>query len=392
MTACPFYAHYFYSEMIEHPTRDIPTAATDGRRIFYNPAYLASLKPSERVFVFAHEVDHVICKDPQRMKTHKAAGSIDGAPFDQQQYNIAADYVINAGLVEQGVGMINPDWMWAQDVDGNQIREEVYKRKYKKPPESQGSSGKAGKGAKGDGAARAQGNQDQVLEPETDPVTGREDLPSEMEFKEAIARAAAAAKAMGNMPDSLLRKINEILQPQVDWRDHLRMTITGRIGSNREDHSRLNRRRAVLNPLICLPGRRGNGAGTIVVGVDTSGSISQDELNRYLAEVGGIIADVRPKRVVVIGCDARVSQVEEAATLDDVGEIAAKGLGGGGGTSFIPVFKYVDEHDLRPDALIYCTDGYGAWPAEAPRYPTIWAITTDVTAPFGDVVRIKPGA
>jgi predicted metal-dependent peptidase len=405
MNSCPFYAHYFYSEMEEVFTHDVPTAATDGRRIFINPTYLAKLKPAERTFVYAHEVDHVICRDPQRAKTYQAAGDVDGTPFDQRQLNISMDYVINAGLVAEGIGMINPDWMWADDVSGDMVREEVYRRKYKAPPPGQGSgqggsggaggssyrdAGRAPKGAKGDPTAAEHG-QDQVLPPEVDPITGREDLPTDMEFKEAVARAAAAAKAMGNMPDSLARKIEEILQPQVDWREHLRMLVTGRIGSRSETWNVPNRRRIVLNPMVFMPGRRGHGADTVVVAVDTSGSISQAELNAYLAEVGGVLCDVRPRRVVLIACDAQVQQVDEAASLDELQVIKAAGLKGGGGTSFVPVFERIDDDNLKPDAVIYCTDMMGRFPEKPPTYPVIWAATTDIAAPFGDVVRIKVG-
>jgi predicted metal-dependent peptidase len=402
MNACPFYAHYFYSEMEEYPTRDIPTAATDGRRIFYNPAYLASLKPAEAVFVFAHEVDHVISRDPQRMKHYSTEGTVDGTPFDKEQVNISWDYVVNAGLVEEGVGMMNPDWMWADDVDGSQLREEVYARKFKQRKQNGGQgkgtgpgggtthrdSGHAGKGAKGDPTAQQHG-QDQVLPPEIDPVTGREDIPSEMEFKEAIARAAEAAKAMGNMPGGLLRRVEEILQPKVNWREHLRMLVTGRIGSRSEDWNRPNRRRLVLNPLVIMPGRRGHGCGTVVVAVDTSGSVTPKEIDAYVAEIAGVLTDVRPKRVVLMTCDARVHQVEEASSLDELQVVKDTGFKGGGGTSFIPVFDMIDELGLHPDALVYCTDMHGAFPAEAPGYPVVWAKTTDVEAPFGDQVKIE---
>jgi hypothetical protein len=341
------------------------------------------------------------------MKTYNKNNECEGKPWDLQLYNSCADYVVNAGLVEAGVGMMNPDWLWADDVDGNALREEVYARKWQQKPPGQGGgsgaggantyrdSGKAPKGAKGDPTA-AQHGQDQVLEPETDPVTGREDLPSDMEFKEAVARAAAAAKAMGNMPESLMRRVEEILQPQVDWREHLRMLVTGRVGARSETWNTPNRRYAVLSfdngqggrSGLYLPGRRGHGCDTVVVACDTSGSITPKELDAYMAEVGGVLQDVRPKRVVLMSCDARVHQVEEASTLDELQVIHGAGLKGGGGTSFIPVFDKIDELGLRPDALIYCTDMYGSFPDNAPAYPTIWAKTSDVPAPFGDEVRI----
>lgn len=399
MAACPFYAHYFYSEMREMFTKDIPTAATDGRTIYINPEYMLERKPMERVFIYAHEVEHVICRHPQRGKHYSREGNIQGTPYDPEQMNIAEDYVINAGLMEQGVGMYNQDWLYAPDVTGDQLAEDVYVRKYKKKPPGQGQTfgqaGKGAKGAQGDARAQAQGGAfDQVLDPAVDAVTGKEDIPSDAEFKEAIARAAAAAKAIGKLPGNLQRRIDEILEPQVDWREHVRMLLTGHMGANRETWDSLNRRYAALgalasNPVPQFPGRKGFGADTVAVVLDNSGSIEERELSAFFAEVGGVIQDVRPKRVVLIWCDAVIHQVDEARSLDELADIRVKGSKGGGGTSFIPPFEYLAKEDISPDALIYLTDLCGPFPAKPPAYPVVWAATTDQEVPWGDVVRIK---
>lgn len=411
MAACPFYAHYFYSEMKEVFTLDVETAATDGRHIFINPQYLLERKPAERVFVYAHEVDHVISRHPQRFKHYANEGNVKGLDVDHQQLNFAADYVINAGLMEQGVGMFNPEWLYASDVGAEELCEDVYVRKFKKPPQGNGGSGnppgacppgstfggsgKTSKGAKGDGRAQAQGGAfDQVLAPPVDPVTGKEDVPNESEFKEAIARASAAAKAVGKMPGSLQRRIDEILEPQVDWREHVRMLMTGHMGASRETWNTLNRRYAALGamasrPVPQFPGRRGFGADTVAVVIDTSGSIGERELSAFFAEVGGVIGDVRPKRVILIHCDARVQRVDEARSLDELADLRVQGSPGGGGTSFIPPFEYLAEENITPDALIYLTDLYGSAPSTPPAYPVIWACTTDQPAPWGDLVKIK---
>jgi predicted metal-dependent peptidase len=402
MAACPFFCHYFYAEMREVYTLDVPTAATDGRNIFINPEYIAGLKPPERVFVFAHEVYHVIMRHPQRMAHYSREGECGGKPWDAGQFNKAADYVINADLLEQGVGMCNPSWLYDPKVTGADLSEDIYARKYQKPPPGQGQgqggqsgstygqSGKGPKGAKGDGKADAQGGSfDSVLPPSIDPVTGKEDVPDPAEFKEAVARAAAAAKAMGNMPANFKRLVDEILEPEVDWKDKIRMVLTGRIGSRGETWDRPNRRRLALNPMIILPGRKGFGAGTVVVGVDTSGSIGEKELAAFFAEVGGILNDVRPKRVVLIACDAHVQQVDEAASLDELQVVRQKGLKGGGGTRFEPVFDRVEKDRMNPDALVFFTDLLGTFPKQAPAYPTVWCSTSKgIPAPFGDLVEI----
>jgi hypothetical protein len=365
------------------------------------------------VFILAHEMSHLVGRHPQRFKHYAREGSLRGKPWVQEHANICADLVINADLVDTGVGTCNPDWLYDPQIKASELWEDVYERTLKvikqpPPPPRKGKgegdggqqsigtaktfaeSGKAIRGAKGDARAKAEaGRFDTVLDPPVDPATGGEDLPDESEFKEAIARAAAAARAMGKMPAGLQRMVDEILAPQVDWRDHIRMLVTGKIGQRGETWARPNRRRLALNPIVVMPGKRGYGADTVVVAVDTSGSIGSRALAAFLAEVGGILNDCKPRRIVVIGCDARISQVDEVTTLDEFEGLREKGLKGGGGTDFRPVTAYVEEHQLRPETLIYLTDGLGTFDPHAPPYPMIWAMTTDVEPPWGEVVRLQ---
>ena len=421
MAASPFYAHFFYSTMREVPTLDVPTAATDGRHLWYNPAYLAGLKPGERVFVLAHEVDHAVCRDPQRATSYLRDGNVRGAPFDAKLINHVADYVRNAGLLEQGVGLMNPSWLFADDVTGEDLVEDVYVRKYVKPPPPKQGGGqpgdppgdqpdgsdqpgdqpkpstfsqspKAPRGVSRDKVADAAGGaMDQLVAPSIDPVTGKEDALDEGEFKEAIARAYAAAKAQGTVPGNLKRKIETILDHQVDWREHVRMLLTGHMGMRSETWNKPNRRRLALNPVVIMPGKRGFGAELVVVAVDTSGSIFgvPKVLEAFWAEIGGVLADVRPKRVLLVECDARVHRVTEANNLDELSVAAGRGVLGGGGTSFEPVFDHLAAEGLVPDTLIYLTDLLGTFPAHAPDYPTVWCSFEPGAAPFGDTVSLK---
>jgi predicted metal-dependent peptidase len=414
MNAAPFFCYYFYAEMKEVPTMDIQTAATDGRRIFYNPEYFAGLKPLERVFVLAHEVYHTVSRHPQRMKHYRNEGGFRSMPWSVELFNVCAGYVINADLVANNIGMCNPEWLLDPLVKPADLVEDVYEKYAEQMPPQGGEQGSAsgatsgghqnptygqsggGRGGKPDKVAAGQGGVfDKVLEPETDPVTGKEDLPDQAEFQEAIARAAGAAKAMGNMPGSFQRLVDEILEPQISWREHIRMLITGKVGSRHETWDRPNRRRIVLNTrnpldgqntIMYLPGRRGFGANDVAVAIDTSGSIGDKELAAFRAEVGGILADVRPKRVYVIWCDATVHGVDVVSSLDEARAMSPKG---GGGTDFRPPFEWLEENQVRPEAFIYLTDLIGPFPSEAPAYPVIWCATTKEEVPWGEVVRIR---
>lgn len=408
MNAAPFFAYYFYAEMVEYPTLETKTAATDGRRIFWNPSYFDTLKGPERTFVLAHEVYHTVMQHPTRMKFYNSQKTLRGLPYDDDVLNQAQDYVINADLIKNAIGICNSSWLYDPKITGEMLAEDVYVDLMKNPPPPQGGSSGQGhgnptygdghKGGTRDKAADANGGRfDSVLSPEVDATTGAEDIPDEATFKEAIARAAAAAKAIGKMPGSMQRMVDELLEPQVQWREKIRMVVTGYIGARHETWSRPNRRRIVLNTrnpitgqggMMYLPGRRGYGADTVVVVIDNSGSVGDDELAAFFAEGSGILADVRPRRVVLIWCDSKVRQVDEATSLDDLSDIRVKGSPGGGGTSFVPPFEWLKEEGIKPDTLVYLTDMYGDFPDEQP-FPVIWcSITEGKEGPFGETVHI----
>jgi predicted metal-dependent peptidase len=427
MQEAPFYAHLYFSLSQEVITRDVPTAATDGKRIFLNPDYVCPLPVGKQIFVLAHEMSHLVCRHAQRFRHYVKTGTLRGKPAIQEWMNVCADYVINADILASiSRAQIDPGWLYDPSISGDELWEDVYERTLKvipPPPKGTASGGQPRQGPSGGHGGQSSPSQhalpdtrqfkdtgkalrnakiddkadqhaqpgrfDDILEPETDPVTGEPDVADENEFLEAVARAAAVAKARGKMPASMQRLVDELLTPQVDWKDHIRLLMTGKIGARGENWKRPNRRRLALNPIVVLPGRKGYGCELVVVGVDTSGSIGEHELTTFFSEVGGILNDVKPRKILVIGCDAQVSQVDEVSTLDEFEGLRQKGIKGGGGTRFEPVFDYIREHDLRPETMVYLTDLYGSFPDEPPSYPVVWAATTDEAVPWGDVVRIK---
>jgi predicted metal-dependent peptidase len=406
MAACPFFAHFMFSSMIDVPTMEVSSLCVDGRHIYINPEYFAGLKPMERVFAYAHEVDHAIKRHPQRVGTYHQTKRVPfegySEDFDEAQLQQSMDYCVNAGLLEAGIGQMNPAWLYADDVLGEDIPEEVYLRKYEKPDEGDDGSGSCPGGSRvGDSGQRNSGGQpdqvadgnggsfDGVLPPSRD-AAGAEETPTEAEFTEAVAAAANAAKAMGKMHAIHQKMVDEMMEAQVSWRDHIRMTMTGHDGRNKDDWRKANRRRLVIQPVIFMPGKRGFGCELVDVALDTSGSIyaNPKAMEAFFTEVGGILQDIRPRTVRLIECDARVHQVQEANSLDELQVIRKAGVKGGGGTRFEPVFEWIAESGRTPETLIYLTDLEGSFPDAPPPYPVVWATIADHVAPFGDTILI----
>lgn len=387
ISSCGFYSYFYISSLKEFFTHDVPWAATDGRNVFLNPTTITALSDENRVFVLAHEVEHAVRRHCQRAAHYRKEGTIQGLPYDHDTAGRAMDYTVNAGLIEDRVGVFNQQWLIDQRFSADDLWEDVYTKLY--DPANKGGGGK-GSGPGGRGKNKpGQTPFDQHLEPPVDPVTGEVDEMSDMEYKEAITRAYEAAKIAGNLPGHIKRFVESVLEPQIDWRSQLRLLVTANTGQGRDSWERPNRRRLCLNPIIITPGRSGYGADTIAVAVDCSGSVDDKELSAYFGELEGIIADVRPRNVVLIWCDAKVQRVDEATTMDDLTHIRQEGAPGGGGTSFIPPFAYLAENGIRPDTMVYLTDMYGSFPDNPPAYPVVWCATSDIQAPFGSTIRIK---
>ena len=133
----------------------------------------------------------------------------------------------------------------------------------------------------------------------------------------------------------------------------------------------------------------------VIVAVDTSGSISAEELSAFATEAHSIITSLTSVRMIIIDCDAKVQSVLtiengmsiDGSTLPWEGKVWL----GRGGTSFVPVFDWVDANGENPDLLIYFTDGYGTFPDHEPHYHVVWVMTTDVQTPFGHLIEYESG-
>jgi len=399
---CPAFAHVFYEMMTRGTnraifTKDVPIAATDGKSVMINPDTFFNYTVDENVFAVAHEIAHGIFNHIGVMYKCQQLGKVsypDGTslPYDHQTMNIAADLVINDMLIESKVGTFNKDWL--HDTSYATFKDSVldsYRKVFKQT--QGGSKGKCNPGGNGPKGVSF----DQHLAPGSstgqDPgmaVQGRND----QQWKATVAAAMESARLQGRLPAAMDRFFREMLEPQVDWREHLASEVARQFGSSAYDWHRPNRRLIAreIDP-IYAPGKSGFGTGVVVIGIDTSGSIGEKEIDMALGEVAGLLEDCKPKQLFLMWCDAKVHRVDECDEVGDLREIRAKGAPGGGGTSFIPVFDKIEEMNITPEALVYLTDGQGSFPAHSPLYPVIWGSFYEQSVyPFGVVINIPKQA
>lgn len=372
-----------------------PTAATDGKTIWFYDEFLTSLDVKEAVFVMCHEIGHAMWQHMPRAK-HFIDLGFEGEEFREDVWNIAGDFVINDMLVKSGIGKMPKVGLHAPNkYTSEMMTDDVYRDLLKNsirvptPNKGKGQGGggqgqQPGQGGSGDKDGDGQGDMSGAT---MDAHINAHQQISEVELKRAVATAAEAAKAMGKMPAGMERFVETLLKPRVSWQERLRHHIT-RAAARECTTWKSPHRRRLVSQKIYLPSYTGKGAGTIVVVFDTSGSIGQRELTVFLSELADILDTCKPECVWLLSCDADIYE-DAIHQLDEGSDIVnhPPKIRGGGGTSFIPPFNWVEENDIDPACLIYLTDMYGQFPAE-PKFPVIWCATTDNEGPFGETIKI----
>lgn len=355
-------------------------ACTDGKTVWVGPKFFDEYNPNEREFILVHELIHKQHCHCARRKLARKSKTVGGVPFDEEVWIKAVETLTNTHAKECGIGQVPKDAILDPQVDYKMSLIDIYRLYYQ---QQQGGGGKPGKPDKGGLGG------DLVVEgtPEETQATLEQ---AEVEQRVLTKAAAQASKAVGKGAGTYERWMEEQAEPKIDWRQQMASMMQPYMGRERLDFRTMHMGKFVRsNGMVISPKRRGDRMGRVVVVCDTSGSIGDAEIKTFLGEVAGILQDVSPIDVVITGVDAAMPT--KWATLTSYEDMAAArpAITGGGGTDFRPAFKWVEEQEMRPACFIYFTDGYGPFPKEAPGYPVIWAMTTDVQAPWGERVQIE---
>jgi predicted metal-dependent peptidase len=200
----------------------------------------------------------------------------------------------------------------------------------------------------------------------------------EAEWKIAVAQAAHVAKQQGKLPGDIERMLEELFEPVLPWRELLWKFATEK--SNGDFSWKRGNRRFIAQGLY-LPSRVSDDSmGILIVVIDASGSVTVQQITEFGSEVSGIHKEVRPSKLYVLYCDAKIRHIDEFGPDDEL----HFGSHGGGGTDFRPPFAWVEAQGIEPKALIYLTDGYGPFPEES-TFPVMWCINNhDVVPPHGE--------
>ena len=377
------------------------TTATDARKIYYNPAYMDALDTDEAQFALAHEALHCALSHFAR-RGHR----------DKRKWDIACDLAINPLLHSEGFKI--PAGALMMDGFEGMTAEEIYpsiedsfeeechdKHVYDSDSDVKPNPEEAdrGQGSSPDEPSD-QKNQPQVQRdqsqqsakpkessgagaPQPQPLSQTEKENLDTQWQQRLAGAAQQAMQAGKLDGAMARLVDYLLQPQLPWRSVLAHYMSS-IARDDYSYSRPSSRRG--EPAI-YPSLR-SGQVNVMVALDTSGSISDEDIRQFVSEIDAIKSQVRA-RVTMHACDVRL--VEGGPWVFEPWEEfqIPKKFKGGGGTEFSPVFDWVDQSDSQPDLLIYFTDAQGKFPEHEPHYPVIWLVKGKAKVPWGRRVQLN---
>jgi len=330
------------------------TAYTDGIKIGVDPNFFNPLTKSEQAFILAHEVMHVAMGHCTRRGSR-----------DPKTWNMACDYAINHLLGEQGFMM--PKGGLRDPFYSGWSAEKIYQH------------------------LQDQDSQDQDSQDQDSQVGEVRDYPGEdhKEHEESWAISVQSAINLeSHIPQS--QRVNERIlgafnfAPTVDWRDTLRDSLHPCFGFGDCIWTRPSRRGISSN--MYLPARQSETIKSLVVAIDTSGSIDNEALKAFEIELNELTELYSDVSITIIYCSNYIVGIEE----DIQGDIKLSPCGAGG-TDFRPVFDWVENQDMNPQALLYFTDLLGPFPDAEPNYPVIFLDFSGYAdkAPFGDLVTIN---
>jgi predicted metal-dependent peptidase len=371
------------------------TTATDAQAFYFNPGFIEGLSLAQTQFVLAHEAMHCAMGH-----THRRQHRI------KRRWDVACDHAVNLMLIEEGLKpplhgiLANQDYltlsaeeiypMIPEDTPEESFDQHLFDNDNESgssPDENErqdnpdaGESG--GQGKEGQSEAEQQqgsGGQPSQKPDELSP-SEREDLAEQ--WKNRLAAAAQAARQAGKLSQTMLRWVDDLLAPSLPWRALLARFFAV---NQRDDYSW--RRPSRREGEALLPRLSSEGID-VIAAIDTSGSISDDELREFVSELDALKGQVRA-RVTLLACDNKLAakgpwefEPWDAMQLPEEVE-------GGGGTDFRPVFDWVENENRSPNMLVYFTDAEGDFPNSAPNYPVIWLVKGKGVVPWGERVQLN---
>jgi len=380
----PFFGNMATRLKIQAADEWCPTAAVDGRNLYFNTQFFNAMNNKEIEFVIAHEILHCVFDHLGRRDER-----------NPMLYNIAADYIVNNLLVRDRIGEKPSIVDCFQDFKyEGWTSEEVYNELFKEAEkngqeflEQLGEMLDEHLDLEGDGTE--EDNKDGKGRPK---YSKAEMDQIKDEIKEAMIQASQTAGA-GNTPAGVQRIIKQLTEPKINWRELLRQQIQSTIKS---DYTFARPSRKGWHTGAILPGMNFQDTIDICITLDMSGSIGDAQAKDFLGEIQGIMDEYKDYKIKLWCFDTAVYN-EQDFSADDGDALTDYEILGGGGTDFMVNWQYMKDNDIQPKKFIMFTDGY-AWDSwgDPDWCETIFIIHSNhnknLEAPFGITAHYEEAA
>ena len=422
----------FFSYLINNMNiRVLPTMSGPGTmcvdrhgNIDISEEFITNLVEDEIEGCLCHEVLHVVFDHLNRWKSH-------GYDENPAIANIASDIVVNDIVIANGFQL--PDGCVMVDTNHNcnlktfgipytvkgcdqKCLDEVYNELLKVvPPQMKGScngdcancpTSKGGKGGQGQGQMQCkkigyrfddhntkdQGSTGGNGEKSNDMLGKAESTVKPDGWgKQLLSDAYTRATIQGHEPGGMKDQLERLFKTETDWKALLQKYMTETLPSDYTWKKPSMYGRALG---IYLPSCKKGETIEICVALDTSGSISRNDLTTFASEVLTMSRQFTELKVHLIQADAAVMS-DSLLDSDIASKLQHLDVEGRGGTDHVCVFDHMKEKHPHAKVLICFTDGYTTWPEKKNyKWDTIWAISgkdgvKEDGIPFGKYISVQ---
>ncbi len=379
----PFFGNLATRLQLVDGTDWCPTAATDGRRFYYNREFIKSLNKEELIFLVGHEILHVV---------YDHIGRRRNGYHDPKYWNMANDYIVNYTLVKEKIGEMIKSGLYSEKYSDEYTSEELYEILVENKTtvqltidmhlEAEGAEGESDdNNGSSDSSKSITATIDVQGTGNKKPVLSKEEIEEiRKEIKASII--SAAQNCSGSIPKGIKRLVQSLTEPKIDWREMLETCIKSSLKDD-WSYSKLSKR--TWTSKIILPGQKNMDTVDIEIFLDTSGSVTDAMVKDFLSEVKGIMDMFAQFRLGLATFDTKVYnyQVFTQENSEDILSYEAKGRGG---TLYESVFEYLKENEIEPNTLVMFTDGYPNHSWGDPNYcDTLFIIygSENIVPPYG---------
>jgi len=351
------------------------SALSNGVTLEYNDEYISSLSLDEVASVLANGAMHAVLAHQNRQNSRMS-----------WLWQIATDYAINDMLVENSMSLPPKslyderfEGMYAEEIYAY-LKDEIQNEEFNDDEESEDGYNEENRKSQEEITSPSQDEAKSQNRPQME-VENVEKSVSEEFFEELEKEAQKKASQMQELPEGIERFVEILDESKIDWREQLHSALDIFFKNN---YTMMPPSKKLLYKNIYLPSLTSE-RFNITIAIDSSGSIDDELLATFMSEVESIMLNIPDYQIELLVCDEKVRSHETFYA----GDILNYTLEGGMGTSFDPVFEYIETNLYDTQLLLYFSDLDGKLSVDEPNYQVKWISKNEVEMPFGEVIVIE---